>query len=407
MNYLVPRTVDALDRLVAERAEEGTFLEFKSARALSEQGKFKAELPRDVSAFANAGGGVLVIGIEEDANNCASKVEGYRDAKVQAGWFEDVLLGNVRPRLPDLEVILVDHPTGKVFVIHAPLSYHTPHQASDRKFYARRQRRRDDLDLFEIELLRLRRQQDDQGVFGALVIADQAVWAVVENRRVSPIFDVRLVIPEKVLRGFEQQPRVCVDGLGVVGARSDLKYFMGSVFTLFGNADVASRFEYVLNYRLDETDKSRELRGQLSLSDIAGAAIVDTDIAKLAQELPKAINKVVDAIKHQGQTVAKHLAAMHEPTGLALSASTLGRLQHLMKGTSTDKLKWRGEWLSVEGFEELFGIERAMAQKLSEIFRYRRVVDEKSLMKPLSEYEWLTSDLEGKLRARLQLPDWM
>ena len=81
-----------LDASISEKAEEGTHIEFKSIRALDDQNSFKEELPKDASAFANAAGGVIVVGIDEDADGRAASVKGNSQLKIKPVWFEKVRL---------------------------------------------------------------------------------------------------------------------------------------------------------------------------------------------------------------------------------------------------------------------------------------------------------------------------
>ncbi len=59
----VPKTLDDLRRIVKERLEETTWLEFK--RQLPGSGN-NNDIAKDLAAFANAEGGVIIYGIEED-----------------------------------------------------------------------------------------------------------------------------------------------------------------------------------------------------------------------------------------------------------------------------------------------------------------------------------------------------
>jgi hypothetical protein len=53
--------------LISNRVQEDLSLDYKACAALEESDKKKAELSKDVSAFANSAGGTLVYGVCEDA----------------------------------------------------------------------------------------------------------------------------------------------------------------------------------------------------------------------------------------------------------------------------------------------------------------------------------------------------
>ncbi|MFH0895251.1 MAG: ATP-binding protein, partial [Bacteroidota bacterium] len=62
-----------IDNLISSNAEESTHLEFKRGDALNKDDKTKNEIAKDISAFANSDGGILIYGIEE-TDHKASKL---------------------------------------------------------------------------------------------------------------------------------------------------------------------------------------------------------------------------------------------------------------------------------------------------------------------------------------------
>lgn len=128
--------------LVNGKIEEGYSLEYKRSDALDlRQDKCKSEISKDVSALCNASGGVIIYGIVEE-NHKPSKLDaGVDPSIVTKEQIENVLSGNIRPRIPDLHILPVPlnkSSPGKVaYVITVPKGI-TAHQASDYKYYRRR-----------------------------------------------------------------------------------------------------------------------------------------------------------------------------------------------------------------------------------------------------------------------------
>jgi predicted HTH transcriptional regulator len=58
-----------LNQLIANKVEENSELEYKAATALQREDKKITEATKDVSAFANSNGGVLIYGISENQAN--------------------------------------------------------------------------------------------------------------------------------------------------------------------------------------------------------------------------------------------------------------------------------------------------------------------------------------------------
>jgi hypothetical protein len=97
------RTWSGLLELVSDGVTESTGLDFKRAAyadARKPEGKReedKDELRRDATAFANSGGGVLLIGVAEDAQGRAGSVPGIEEAAAQESFVREVLNRFIEP----------------------------------------------------------------------------------------------------------------------------------------------------------------------------------------------------------------------------------------------------------------------------------------------------------------------
>lgn len=120
--------------------EESIELEYKACAALSKEEKRKTEIGKDISSFANSAGGIIVYGIKEKGNKPYELDEGFDPTDIAKEWVEQVIKGNIRPRIQDLHINPVELVTtnpGKVaYVISVPAST-TAHQASDKRYYKR------------------------------------------------------------------------------------------------------------------------------------------------------------------------------------------------------------------------------------------------------------------------------
>ena len=136
-----------LQALVTQQASESLNLDFKECRALDVSSpktreKSKADLSKDVSAFANSAGGTLVYGITEDKKtHTASKLDvGYDPSVITQEWIDQVINSTIQPRISGTRinpVKLASTSPGKVaYVVHTPQSA-TAHQASDKRYYKR------------------------------------------------------------------------------------------------------------------------------------------------------------------------------------------------------------------------------------------------------------------------------
>lgn len=120
----IPRTLDDLMLLVEERAPEGLQLEFK--RELPASGK-NDDLARDIASFANAGGGAIVYGVEEDPQGRASRLVpfGLSGAPERVNQVAQTLLDE---GLPVDEILAIEQNGGKGYlVVVVPPSSRAPH----------------------------------------------------------------------------------------------------------------------------------------------------------------------------------------------------------------------------------------------------------------------------------------
>src|SRR4051794_13238021 len=127
--------------LVKDRAEEGLRLELKACDALRNK-KWREELAKDVSAFANSAGGTLVYGIKEDPNGheAAEIDDGFDLQELNKETIQRVIDSRIHRRIQGIRynvVNLVTTRPGRVlFVLDIPESSLAPHMA-EYKFFKR------------------------------------------------------------------------------------------------------------------------------------------------------------------------------------------------------------------------------------------------------------------------------
>lgn len=132
-------TIEDIQSLIDIQAEENTYYEFKDARAIDD--KQKAEISKDVSAFANADGGVIIYGLNEDRNTHKAVGLSFVDTlKYSKEWLENVIHSNIHRKIDDLRIYKVDNPHNineSIYIVKIPRSSNAPHMSSDNKFYKR------------------------------------------------------------------------------------------------------------------------------------------------------------------------------------------------------------------------------------------------------------------------------
>jgi hypothetical protein len=137
------------ERLLALDPHEYDFQEFKASPYVFDPGQqrlrsdFLDNLSKQVSAFANAAGGRIFLGIDDDGHVDGGVPRDLRPNGTRA-WLEDVIPHVVVPHLRAFNVYEVTGPVGgpiqpgnAVYVLEVPMSEDAPHQARDHRYYLR------------------------------------------------------------------------------------------------------------------------------------------------------------------------------------------------------------------------------------------------------------------------------
>jgi len=119
-----------LRTLVAAGVRESTSLEFKREMYQCRNPEQTREMLRDVSAMANAEGGVLIIGMEEDGQGTAQQLIPVPDAEAEANRLISLCLAHISERIPGLRAVRVPVNAGDVIVVRIPRSYRRPHMVT-------------------------------------------------------------------------------------------------------------------------------------------------------------------------------------------------------------------------------------------------------------------------------------
>ncbi|MDN7486482.1 ATP-binding protein [Burkholderia sp. AU45274] len=131
-------TIDKISALFGV-AGESLDLEFKSGRAYADMTKQeqRREFVKDVTGFANAGGGTLIIGVVQQ-NGLASHFEPVSmESRLSVDQLTSIIRANTDPVFRGFEIHEIQHVDGRVFVIEI-MQGHTAHQNRfDRAYYQR------------------------------------------------------------------------------------------------------------------------------------------------------------------------------------------------------------------------------------------------------------------------------
>lgn len=100
-------TFEEVVEFCQQKVIENLFLDYKKNKP--------ADLSRHIAGFSNAAGGLIIIGVEEDANGYPSAWEGINNTNKPTDWAHQ-MANNVVP-LPSYEAAVTNEVGGKVFLL--------------------------------------------------------------------------------------------------------------------------------------------------------------------------------------------------------------------------------------------------------------------------------------------------
>lgn len=145
-------TADELNKIIKQNIPELKELEFKACDALRDDQK--TEISKDVSAFANSAGGVIIYGIKEvkDGNHLHLMLdEGFElNGHFNKEWLENVIYSNISPKIENIYINPISLDEKRViYVVDIPQS-HTAHMAGNNKYYKRRNFKSEPMEDYEV-----------------------------------------------------------------------------------------------------------------------------------------------------------------------------------------------------------------------------------------------------------------
>ena len=164
-----------IDALVTNSVAEGRTIDYK--RTLPGGGdEDKREFLADVSSFANAAGGDIIYGVEEDKGvPTATNGLACIDPDKEILRLDSCIRNGIEPRVPGVQIkAVVSFPNGPVIVLRVPKSWSSPHMVTFKncsRFFSRTNAGKFQMDVTEIRAgflmaeaipERIRRFRDDR-----------------------------------------------------------------------------------------------------------------------------------------------------------------------------------------------------------------------------------------------------
>lgn len=197
--------------LIRNQVTEGQFLEFKRELP-SKENSGRHEFCADVSAFANASGGILLIGVQQDDEGRASEILPIATSSDEEILrLFNILRDGIEPRLAGVDIKAISMPGGCIIVVRTAQSWHGPHRVkTNQHFYFREGPRKRELQVPEIKRLFNRSEAYAQQVrdFRAERISRIVRGAAPVNLRPGGILVLHLIPTDAFLGELSIDPAV-------------------------------------------------------------------------------------------------------------------------------------------------------------------------------------------------------
>lgn len=137
-------TLDKIKEMINDGVEENIHLDYKAAGSLEKTDSKKKEIAKDVSAFANSDGGIIIYGVKEHDNSenkhLPESIDPIDGNEITKEWLEQVINSNIFPRIPGINITPIQtedpHLNKVIYVVDIPKG-DTAYQASDKRYYRR------------------------------------------------------------------------------------------------------------------------------------------------------------------------------------------------------------------------------------------------------------------------------
>ena len=387
-----------LNQLIVDGVEEDVHLDYKASDAIAKTDGKRNEIAKDVSAFANSDGGIIIYGISEHNDptkqHLPESINAVDRTLFSKEWLEQVINSKVRPRISEIIIKPIDIPAvnnGVVYVVQIPKS-HTPHQAADKRYYKRFNFESVPMEDYEINDIRNRKQYYKPLISIDYEIAtSHMVYLTVTNVGDTIAYDVAFDFPDDVkwIREDDRTPSLFANGVKSFPPGRVYRFMWNIANALFSmNDPKALTIDAVASYTHGASGAKIVDEFHIDLEPQRYNSTLKTDVERLSDLLKEKFDKLTSNVgRIEGQLAV--LRGIAGRTGLDFSISTLRNIRTLL-GSNAELEKIRADDCDYKMFMEVLQIDIDLANRLEHFFRH-------SVPNSLDEIEGLTPETRSAL----------
>jgi len=324
-----PTTLAEIQALIDNSVAESIHLDYKGSEALV--GK-TSEIAKDVSAFANSDGGIIIYGVREEGRLPKSIDQGVDHKKRTREWLEQVIQSNVSPIIDDLRIYQIPlNDSNSLYVIQVARSVRAPHQERESKrYYKRYNFKSAPMEDYEINDIRNRATVHPSLVNVDLMI-ERGVFVelVIENISSVAVSEVSFEFSENLYWEHGCPPQLA-NGLKYLSAGQKLPFPYTTVVAAFAKeSKVLKTFSVTVCYMNTLIQQRVRDTFLLDISNYDRTSIIQSELYHHGKKIEDAIKALASAVDKLSKHVEK-LEPLVNPTGLNISMTSLRQIQKVL-----------------------------------------------------------------------------
>jgi hypothetical protein len=363
-----PRSLFDIQQMVRNQVQENIHLDYKDSRAVRKDAR--DDFAKDVSAFANSDGGVIVYGVQEKDHLPIGLDQGVDDNEISREWIEAAILTGITPRIDDVRILpIVIAPGRSLYVIEVAKSFRGPHQASDKRYYKRHNFKSVPMEDYEISDVRHRRQQRKP-----LVVFETGFYR--DFITVFDIANIGEVVAENVTFEFSEplpwpdnkpMPESLSKGISRLAPKQRLRFRYFASHELLSGKNGPLEFSVRVSYFHTELNARISEEWPVNFRAYQDSMHQRSEMQADAKEAIEGLKKLTETVEKLRKTL-EPLRTIAGATGLDLSAPTLRNINRLKDGLDPEPIDPEGHDPSV--FREVLGVDHDMALQLYSALSY-------------------------------------